>query len=158
MLGGIKLEASTKTKMKNYFQNLLLLLGLLLLVNCSTQKINSEHFNREWMLIEFQGFTKDLMIKNRAKLDLSQTTDTNKKFTANMGCNNFFGQIIFKRNGKVTFSQMGSTEMFCEQNMDLETVFMQILPTVTSYQITGHHLTLTTQKGEILKFIAADWD
>lgn len=144
--------------MKNYFQNLLLFTGLLLLINCSTQRTSSEHLNREWMLVEFQGFTKDLMIKNKAKLDLSKTVNSNKNFTANMGCNGMFGQVDFKGNGKVTFSKMGSTEMFCAQNMELETAFVQILPTVTSYQITGHYLKLTNQKGDLMKFIAADWD
>lgn len=144
--------------MKNYFQNLLLFTGLLLLINCSTQKISSEHLNREWMLAEFQGFTKDLMIKNKAKLDLSKTTTSDKKFTAKMGCNNIFGEVDFIGTGKVTFSKIGSTEMFCAQNMELETAFVQILPTFTSYQITGHYLTLTNQKGDLMKFIAADWD
>lgn len=145
-------------KMQNHFQNFFLIAGLLFLMNCSSQTPNLPHINREWMLVEFRDFGKDLMIKNKAKLDLSKITDSNKRFNANMGCNGMFGQAIFKTNGKVTFSQIGSTEMYCTDNMNLESEFAKVLPTITTYKIEGHRLTLSNQDGALLKFVAADWD
>lgn len=132
--------------------------ALLFLMNCSSQITNSTNIKREWMLVEFQDFSKDLMIKNKAKLDLSKTTNSDKRFTANMGCNGMFGQAIFKANGTVTFSQMGSTKIFCNENMNLETEFVKILPAITMYKVEGHRLTLNNKNGAILKFVAADWD
>ena len=110
------------------------------------------------MLVEFQNFSKDVMIQNKAKLKLSKTTVTDKNFSAAMGCNKIFGQANFKSNGTVTFSKMGSTEMFCDRNMDLETEFGKILPTITAYKVEGHRLTLSNKNGALLKFVAADWD
>lgn len=145
-------------KMQKYLKTFLLLSGLLVLMNCSSQTFNTEHIKIEWMLVEFQDFSKDLMIKNKAKLDLSKTTNSDKQFTANMGCNGMFGQAKLKPKGEISFSQMGSTEMFCAENMNLETEFIKVLPTITTYKVEGHRLTLSNKNGAILKFVAADWD
>ena len=75
-----------------------------------------------------------------------------------MGCNKMFLTATFYSNGTVKFSDIGSTMMYCEGNMDLETAFAKSLPTMTKYQIDGHHLTLINDKGEKMKFVAADWD
>lgn len=136
----------------------MLIAGLLLLMNCSSQTANFIDFKREWMLVEFQNFNKDLMIKNKAKLDLSKTTNSAPRFTATMGCNGIFGQATFKANGKVIFSQIGSTEMFCAKNMNLETDFVKVLPKITTYKVEGHRLTLSNKDGTRLKFVASDWD
>ena len=136
----------------------LMVTASLFLMNCSSQTTNSTNIKREWMLVEFQDFSKDLMIKNKAKLDLSKTTNSDKRFSANMGCNGMFGQATFKANGTVAFSKMGSTMMFCSENMNLETEFVKILPAITMYKVEGHRLTLSNKYGVILKFVAADWD
>lgn len=143
--------------MKNLLIGFISFISLIFFTNCTSQMSNTENTKREWMLVEFQDFTKELMVKNKAKLDLS-SAETGKRFTANMGCNSMFGQATFKANNKVEFSQIGSTMMYCDQNMGLETAFGKILPTMTSYKIEGHRLTLSNDKGEIMKFIASDWD
>jgi heat shock protein HslJ len=145
-------------KMKKLIKGCLMVTALLFLMNCSSQIINATNIKREWMLVEFQDFSKDLMIKNKAKLDLSKTTNSDKRFTANMGCNGMFGQATFKANGAVAFSQMGSTKMFCNENMNLETEFGKILPAITMYKVEGHRLTLSNKSGALLKFVALDWD
>ena len=48
--------------------------------------------------------------------------------------------------------------MFCNENMNLETEFVKILPAITMYKVEGHRLTLSNKNGVILKFVAADWD
>ena len=43
--------------------------GILFVQNCSTKTLVSGEINRQWMLIEFQDFPRDLMVKNRANMD-----------------------------------------------------------------------------------------
>ena len=145
-------------KMKNSLLIFVTVFAFFALTNCQSQVSTAQNTNREWMLVEFQDFSKDLMIKNKAKLDLSKTTNSDKQFTANMGCNGMFGQATFKANGTVAFSKMGSTMMFCSENMNLETEFVKILPAITMYKVEGHRLTLSNKNGVTLKFVAADWD
>lgn len=143
--------------MKKIIVGFIAIFGLLLVTNCTAQTNLSENVKREWMLIEFQDFSKDLMMANKAHLNLTDQK-TAGQFSANMGCNNMFGHVIFNTNGTVKISAIGSTMMFCDKNMDLETAFAKELPTMTNYKIEGHYLTLTNSAGNKMKFVAADWD
>ncbi|QOW11051.1 META domain-containing protein [Kaistella flava (ex Peng et al. 2021)] len=143
--------------MKKIVAGFIAIFGLLLLANCTTQTNVSQNVKRDWMLVEFQGFTKDSMMSNKAHLNLSDQKEPGK-FSANMGCNNMFGSAVFNANGTVKFSQIGSTMMFCDKAMDLESTFAKALPTMTSYKIDGHYLTLSNASGKKMKFVAADWD
>ena len=98
------------------------------------------------------------MVKNEAHLNLTTITESSKRFSAKMGCNGMFGEATFIADEKVKFSQLGSTMMYCDQGMDLETAFGKTLPQMTSYKIEGHFLTLSDTAGNIMKFVAADWD
>jgi heat shock protein HslJ len=136
---------------------------LLLLSNCSSQKTVSPkevspNIEREWMLVEFQGFSKELMMSNKANLNLTKVQETARQFSANMGCNNMFGKATFTKNGKVKFSAVASTMMYCDKNMELESAFGRELPKITDYKIEGHYLTLTDLEGTKMKFLASDWD
>lgn len=132
---------------------------LLLLANCTTQTRVPEHLKREWMLVEFQNFSKDLMVKNKAHLNLSTINhETPGRFSAKMGCNNMFGQATFNTDGTVKFSGVASTMMYCDKNMELEAAFGKELPNMVKYKIDGHQLTLTDANGKQMKFVAADWD
>ena len=130
---------------------------LLLLSNCTTQTKVPDNVKREWMLVEFQDFSKELMMSSKAQLNLSQEIPTGK-FSANMGCNNIFGQVTFSSIGMVKFSEIASTEMYCDKSMDLEAAFSKELPTMTNYKVEGHYLTLSNASGKKMKFVAADWD
>ncbi|WP_304344275.1 META domain-containing protein [Chryseobacterium koreense] len=114
--------------------------------------------NRQWMLVEFQNFSRDLMVKNRANMDLTSMKTNPNQYGAEMGCNKMFFTAKFYSDGSVKFSNVGSTMMYCENNMDLETAFAKSLPTISKYKVTGHYLTLSNDAGETMKFIAADWD
>lgn len=133
-------------------------IAMLFLANCATKISTQENVKRQWMLVEFQNFSKDLMVKNNANLDLSSWSEENTKFTAKMGCNGMFGTANFKENKIVEFSQIGSTMMYCDKNMELEAAFGKALPMMKNYSIDGHFLTLTDSDGNKMKFVAADWD
>ena len=143
--------------MKKIITGFVALFTLLFLANCATQIKVPQETKREWMLVEFQDFTKELMMNNKAQLNLTQQTSPDQ-FSANMGCNNMFGKVTFSANGTVKFSDSGSTMMYCDKNMDLESAFSKELPTMTNYKVEGHYLTLSNAAGKKMKFVAADWD
>ena len=110
---------------------------------------------RKWMLIEFQGFTKEELIQKKAYLDL---THLEKGGGAKMGCNSIFFSVKLKNNHRINFSGVGSTMMYCDGNVKLEENFGKLLPTITKYQVKGHFLTLKNKNGQTMKFVAEDWD
>lgn len=139
--------------MKTKILSLAFLTIILLTISCSSQG-QLPHYNREWMLVEFQGFTKDELMKNKANINLTQK----EKGNAKMGCNNMFFSYKIKNNHRIEFSQIGSTMMYCDGNMKLEQDFGKLLPTMKHYEIKGHFLTLKNDSGQTMKFVAADWD
>ena len=110
---------------------------------------------RKWMLVEFQGFTKEELIQKKAYLDL---THLDKGGGAKMGCNSIFFSVKLKNNHRINFSGVGSTMMYCDGNVKLEENFGKLLPSITKYQVKGHFLTLKNKNGQTMKFIAEDWD
>lgn len=110
---------------------------------------------RKWILVEFQGFTKEELIEKKAYLDL---THLEKGGGAKMGCNSIFFSVKLKNNHRINFSGVGSTIMYCDGNMKLEENFEKLLPTITKYQVKGHFLTLKSKNGQTMKFVAEDWD
>ena len=75
---GIILEISvTKINIMKVKVLLVSLFSILFLgMSCSSQS-QLPHYNRKWMLVEIQGFTKEQLVKNKAYIDL-----TNKKTVA----------------------------------------------------------------------------
>ena len=110
---------------------------------------------RKWMLVEFQGFTKEELIQKKAYLDL---THFERGGGAKMSCNSIFFSVNLKNNHRIHFSGVGSTMMYCDGNMKLEENFGKLLPTITKYQVKGHFLTLKNKNGQTMKFVAEDWD
>lgn len=145
-------------KMKKLISATFGIIALLFLANCTTQSTIPENIKRYWMLVEFQDFNKDVMVTNKAHLNLAIKNEMPGKFSANMGCNSMFGTATFGTSGSVKFSAVGSTMMYCEQNMDLEKAFIENLPKMTRYKVEGQFLTLSAPSGEQMKFAAADWD
>ncbi len=133
---------------------MLSLLSMLFVGLSCTSQSKLPNYNRKWMLVEFQGFTKENLIKNKAYIDLTDKENGGAK----MGCNGMFFTYKVKSQNKIEFSQIGSTMMYCDGNMDLEQKFGQFLPTMTHYEVIGHFLTLKNNKGETMKFVVEDWD
>lgn len=144
--------------MKKIITGLVAVVMLCLIISCTTQTTVPETLSKEWKLIELEGFTKETMIANNAGIDLSANKEAPNRYNANMGCNNMFFQAAFSPGGNVKFSQMGSTMMYCDRGMDLESAFSAALPKMNRYNIEGHYLTLSAPDGTRMKFVAADWD
>ncbi len=133
-----------------------LLLGLVL--NCSSVPDKDPFLQRQWMLIAFDGFSKDQLISHKAELNLTAHKEKGKiQASAYMGCNRMSFISEFKKGGKVNISKGVSTMKAC-QDMNLEASFQKKIETMTHYSIEGHFLTLSDDHGNTMKFVAADWD
>ncbi|REC43136.1 META domain-containing protein [Chryseobacterium pennipullorum] len=110
------------------------------------------------MLVSLDGFSKDQLIANKAEFNLTGKMENNKiQASAYMGCNQMSIPVEFRNKGKVKISQGISTMKAC-QDMKLESAFGKIIGTMTNYSVEGHFLTLSDDKGNSMKFVAADWD
>lgn len=144
--------------MKNILSFLFAFFILNLVANCSAVKSNNQHYQREWMMVSFDGFTKEQLVKNKAEINLTEPVKDGKiRGTAMMGCNRMFFTLEFKSKSKVRISGLGSTLMAC-QDMEIEDNFTKVFEKMTRYEIDGHFLTLYDDKGAQMKFVAADWD
>ena len=145
--------------MKKTFNLLAVLLAIISIINCKSKsnepifENNPDQLNRVWMLIEFQNFKKEDLIKNQAQINLTNS----KNPTAFMGCNQISFQIEVKEN-KLLFKDLIATEMFCAEKMNVENSFSKSLSKTYSYIIKGHTLTLLNDKNEKMVFVAQDWD
>ncbi len=75
-----------------------------------------------------------------------------KTIRGNTGCNNFFGSYVLDLYA-LSFSDIGSTEMACEQPiMDIENTFLNALRNTGSYDLENSMLTLyaKTDRSELL--------
>lgn len=127
-------------------------------ISCASKTIESKNLEREWMLVSFQNFSKNDLVKADAKISLTKEDEKgNLKGGAKMGCNSIFFSAELQKNNKIAISDAGSTMMAC-QNMEIETAFLKSFPGVKTFTIEGHFLTLKDEKGNVMKFVAADWD
>lgn len=125
---------------------------------CSSVQIRNPYLQREWMLISFENYTKDELIKNKAEVNLTAKAENgNITGTAFMGCNKILITSEFKNNGEIKISGVKSSAVACK-NMDLETSFLKKVGKMKRYSVEGHFLTLHDGQGNAMKFIAADWD
>ena len=130
----------------------LFLLIFTITISCSSKK-NTQNINRVWMLVEYKDYKKEYFVEQKAFLDMTNP----EKATSKMDCNNLsFSYKIDK--SSITFSQGIATRMYCQNNMKLETDFLNEIPSIKNYKVEGHFLTLTSNNGEKMRFVAQDWD
>ena len=145
--------------MKKTFKLLTVLLTFFSILNCKSKSIepifenNPEQLKRVWMLVDFQDFKKEDLIKNQAQMNL---TDLKNTF-ANMGCNQI-GFSVEIKNNKIKFLKVIQTEMFCENKMNLENEFSKSLTEIYTYSVIGQKLFLKNSKNQNMSFVAQDWD
>lgn len=144
--------------MKKMLLPLFTVLFLGLVWNCTAVPEKNPYLQRQWMMVSFDGFTKDQLMANKAEFNLTSHMEKGKiQASAYMGCNRMSFSSEFKKGGKVKISKGISTMKAC-QDMNLETAFQKKIETMTTYSIEGHFLTLSDGNGNSMKFVAADWD
>lgn len=144
-------------KTTKYISLLLTVFIYALLISCGSQK-NITNYKRQWMLVTFKDYSKELLTEKKATLNLTniQGDKNPESGSAYMGCNTIRLKAKFSDDEKVIFSDFISTRMFCPGN--LENDFLATLRKTTHYKIEGHFLYLYHEKELQMKFIAADWD
>ena len=140
--------------MKALFLKILGIFSLIFMMNCQSQNQTNQNIERKWMLVNFKNYDKNYLVKAKAYLDLTNSEMAN----ANMGCNSLSFPIKKKTEDKISFTGGISTMMACQNFMDLEQDFSKELANIKTYKIEGHFLTLSDENGNIMKFVAEDWD
>ncbi|WP_373838264.1 META domain-containing protein [Methanospirillum sp.] len=113
-------------------------------------------FYGDWALIEITDMNNTpLITPGDAKVTIN-FTKTNE-LSGNSGCNRYFGVYnltgeYFTHGSGITISSIGSTMMFCQDTMDIETVFLQSLHSVNSYTMDDQILSLWDEAGNHILF------
>ncbi len=112
----------------------------------------TQNINRIWMLVEFKEYKKEYFVEKKAFLDMTNSENV----SANMGCitQNFSYSI---KNNSIKFKEKIRINMKC-QEMKLDIDFANSIIEMNSFSINAHKLTLTSNNGEKMVFIAQDWD
>jgi heat shock protein HslJ len=101
----------------------------------------------EWLLAELNGRNAE---GSKAFIDI----DVNAaKVSGNGGCNRLFGGVS-GGNGKITFSRLGSTRMYCAGTSGAESEFLSALGRVNRYKENGNTLSLYAGTRVVMKFKA----
>lgn len=107
--------------------------------------------NTHWELTEIMGkpITK---AETQRKAIFIMFDSEKKRVNGFSGCNNFMGGFEMKEGNRISFSQMASTMMACE-NMEMEATFMETLQQVDNFTIKDNVLSLNKAKmSPLLKF------
>lgn len=135
----------------------ILFLAILFLFSCKPKEelaTNGQALKRVWMLTSFKDFEKVKLMQYQAFIDLT----TVEKGAAKMGCNAIFFTYNVKEDNKINFSNVGSTEMYCNEKMEVENAFVKEIASYKTYEVKGHKLIITNDKNEQIECIAQDWD
>lgn len=96
-------------------------------------------------------------ISNKAVSENAPTLnfiELEKSIRGNTGCNDFFGNYTIDHSA-LSFNDIGSTEMACEQPiMDVENAFLQALRNTGTYDIENSVLTLYSKNDRSIILVA----
>ena len=127
-------------KMKKTF---LLVIALLILTACSSA---SPDITGEWKLVSYGDVSSPtLAIPN---VDTSINFDSKGQISGNVGCNGFGGNYELSGD-KITFSEIMSTMMYCEESMMQEQGVLGVFSESVALQIQvkDNSLTITSTDG-----------
>lgn len=129
-----------------------------------TAYVEDKNGNLRMILIEkIQKIEGDWKLKSINSLDYSKTFEMaslsiksskgKKTISGSDGCNSFGGAIVGLTNDKIKFSNIFSTEMYCEDIAKMTNAFNKALQQTAGYSMKENILILKNDKGEpLLKF------
>jgi len=107
--------------------------------------------------VQLSGTYRISSISNKAVSENAPTLnfiELEKSVRGNTGCNDFFGNYTIDHS-TLSFNDIGSTEMACEQPiMDIENAFLQALQKTGSYDIENSVLTLYSKNDRSIILVA----
>jgi len=130
----------------NWIITCLVSLGMIILSACSIRKADSAILNAEWRWQSWQGpqDARPTMVYNPDQYTLTLSLD--KTVAIKADCNSAGGEFRLS-GGKLTFSNLFITEMYCN-DASLDTTFVQMLSRVTAYRLENSWLVLTLDDGK----------
>jgi copper homeostasis protein (lipoprotein) len=72
-----------------------------------------------------------------------------RRVSGSGGCNRLIGSYELA-GGRLTFGQLATTQMACQEGMDTEAAFMVALETVRTWRIAGQHLEMFDDAGQLV--------
>ncbi|NLL09332.1 MAG: META domain-containing protein [Methanomicrobiales archaeon] len=110
----------------------------------------------DWMLKEISDMNNTPLISledAKVTVNFSETYE----LSGDSGCNRYFGTYNLSGENPaygspIFISPLGSTMMFCQDTMDIENLFLQLLQSVRSYTIDDQSLYLQDEEGNLLLF------
>lgn len=107
-------------------------------------------YGTKWLLREVNTEHQSVPVETPAFIQFHRE---NAGTGGHSGCNSFGGSVRLEGN-TVSFTDIVSTEMFCEAVQEQEKAFLSNLPEVTRYEIKGGVLSLFNNKKLLLRFVA----
>ena len=105
-------------------------------------------YNTKWSLIKIHGNGNEEIVNTKAFIRFDKEKGS---AGGNSSCNNFGSSATISRN-EVTFKNIFSTKMYCEQVQQFENKFLGRLEKVTRYEIKDKSLFLYKDKELLLQF------
>ncbi len=100
----------------------------------------------KWQLkaIDMRGVARDV---RKTKAGISLLVGKNK-VSGNGGCNDYFGQLRMEGN-RFIVSDIGATEMYCDDSSKQEMTYLRLLEKVTTFRLAGDQLILSFPDGTL---------
>jgi heat shock protein HslJ len=103
-----------------------------------------------WLLIELNGKEiSTVALKTPVSVFYQKEGNRVNGFA---GCNSFTGG--YKVEGsKIVCTALASTKMFCQETMEMETLFLNVLQAEHSYKMEGAHMILRDKEKIVARFL-----
>ena len=132
--------------MKNIILLMITLLAGLLTSCTSSQEKSNELINDSWTLEIINGVSYNPDSGNGVR-PVVEINLKEEQFAGNTSCNNMSGKVIVE-GGKITFSDIVTTKMFCMESIEQE--FLIALGKVNRYKIERMRLLLFEDDAELM--------
>ena len=125
-------------------------------VACSSAKETMEQttplFNTRWLLKKIYSDGKEEAVNTKAFIRF----DKEKGSAGGNGSCNSFGSTASVNGNEVSFKNIFSTKMYCEQVQQIENKYLGVLDKVTRYEIKDKKLLLYNNKELVLEYTAEE--
>ena len=129
---------------------------LILSASCNSAKETMQSttplYNTKWSLKKIHSNGNEEIINTKAFIRF----DKEKGSAGGSGSCNSFGSSVSINGNEVSFKNVFSTKMYCEQVQQMENKFLGSLEKVTRYDIKDKSLLLYSDKNLLLEFIAQE--
>jgi len=129
---------------------------VLITISCKTSKeamiAATPLFNTKWSLKKIYENSNEEAVNTKAFIRF----DKEKKSAGGNGSCNSFGSTATINGNEVSFENIFSTKMYCEQVQQIENKFLGSLGKITRYEIKDKSLFLYRDKNLLLEFAATE--